>query len=737
MARIARGPDGLDTFIGLNGLPFVLSKMTFNEGFSQLFHGEIEAYVSTEFDTSARDSMLSDFLQQPCAVGLYRDEIWRYWHGMVTAFTQEDTKNIIYADKTQEATYFKIQIQPHLFVLTLRTNCRIFQNVSAADIIQQILSEHSILFSYNASAGAAERLYCVQYNETDFHFISRLMEEEGLFYFFTYTDADHTMMICDKDSAFEENMYSRVSYNPTGTTSLFVAHSLEESNHARIAAHKTKDFYYLNPQTNLMAGEDASNLQTHYSYPGLYNVQADGEDRASQWQMAQNSTIQKVTVRTNIPFLQVGFLFTIEGTSRSTLENVALVAIGIQHVIDYDTSERHPPDLPRQDAQYLNEVYGMDQRVPYVPLKVHPKPRIYGVQTAIVTGPEDEEIWTDEYGRVHVKFHWDLDSTEHDDTSCWMRVAQGWAGASWGILFTPRIGHEVLVSFENGDPDYPIITGCVYNEVMRPPYLPDNPTRGGIRTASSLDGDAEGQKFNEISLDDLSGGEQIFIHAQKDLDVIVHRGCRTELIEAAGDDDGHKDLVMNRGSRSATLHEGHDSLHMVKGNRTELLEEGDDSLTLEKGNWTIVLNEGNNEITLSQGDMVVSITGNQSTEISQNYTLDVTGDVAITVQGSTSLESQGPISIKSMQDVSIEGMNVNIKGQMNVAQEAGMEFSIAGMMVKMEAQMTLDLSGMTSTMAGQVMLELKALTTTVKADAILQLEAGAMMKGSAGVIMLG
>ncbi len=733
----ARSPTNLDTSINLLDIPFVLNKMTFEEGYSTLFTAEIDAYVARPVSEGSLDLSLNDFLQQPCVVTLLQEDQTRVWHGMVTQFVQKDTTRIVYQGSNFQVTHFQISLKPHLFVTTLRTNCRIFQNMSATDIIEEILGEHEILYTWEAASGTAERIYCVQYNETDFHFISRLMEEEGLFYFFTYAEDGHTLVVYDLNCNFADNAVTSIVYDPTQAYAGWCAHRIQESNSARIAAHKTTDYNYLNPQTSLLAGGDAPNLQTNYSYPGRYRAPAEGEEFTDLWQGSEDALVQKITIHTNVPLIYMGGAFSVEGATRSTIQDVGLVPKGIRHILRYEDDLLEMQSTALQRARYENIIEAMDLTVPFVPLRVHHKRRISGVQTAVVTGADGEEIWTDEYGRVHVKFHWDLDETEYDDTTCWVRVAQSWAGATWGAVFIPRIGHEVVVSFENGDPDRPLITGCVYNEAMRPPFLPDNPTRSGFRTASSLDGDAEGQKFNEFSMDDLAGEEQVFLHAQKNFDVVVHRGCRTELIEAAGDDEGHKALEMNKGTRSALLHEGDDTLTMTKGDRQATLSEGDDSLTLEKGNWLITLNEGNNEITLSQGDMVVSITGNQSTEISQNYTLDVTGDVAINVTGATSIESQGAISIKSMQDVTIEGMNVTLKGQMNVSQEAGMEFAIAGLMVKMEAQTTCDIAGMMCNIEGTVMAEFKALMTTVKADAILQLEGGAMLKGAGGIIMLG
>ena len=698
-------PSNLDTSVVMDGdPPFVLRVFTGHEGFSELYDFTADIFLSTLGDSTASDFGLQKFLEKPVAVGVERDDKWRWWHGIVAEFAQGDTFHLRKDTTDFEVTLFRVRIRPKLWLLTLRQNCRVFQNTTTGEIISTILEEHAIDFKDSTTKGKKKREYCVQYNETDFAFISRLMEDDGLFYFFDHTKSGHKMILTDADGSFMSSDTDPLPYDTTKRMGM-AGRSVEAREKVASTAHVTSDYFYENAETKLVSGDKKVPTYTVYNHPGKYSVQDDGDTIIENKQTAVDAHKTAWTVSTDDPMVRVGYSLKLKGARRADIDGVDCVVSRAEYELD---AFGHDDD---------GSVYGslatfFDVQQPFVPEEKTPKPRIYGVQTAVVTGPDGEEICTDEYGRVHVKFHWDLSDAKHDDTSCWIRVAQGWAGPTWGMFFVPRIGHEVVVSFINGDPDYPLVTGCVYNQSNMPPYVPDRPARMGWKTSTSKADDGEGNKYNEWCFDDTAGEEEVFLHAQKDLNTIVHRGSRTALIEAAGDDEGHCDLVMNRGSR------------------TELLKEGNSETTLEKGDWVVTLSEGNNTITLSKGDMEVSITGNQKTEISKNcdvnvtknYTLEVKGDVAINVTGTTSVESKGAMTLKSTKDVTIEGMNVNIKGKMNISQEAGMMFDLKGFMVTVEADM---------------MTEVKSMMTSLKGDTILQLDGSAMMQGNGGLIMLG
>jgi len=257
-------------------------------------------------------------------------------------------------------------------------------------------------------------------------------------------------------------------------------------------------------------------------------------------------------------------------------------------------------------------------------------------------GKDGEEIWTDQYGRVLVKFYWDLSDTTADKTSCWIRVAQQWTGKNWGILFTPRIGQEVVVTFLDGNPDYPLITGCVYNGENLPPYLPDTPTKSTIKTNSSKGGNG----FNELRFEDLANSEEIYMHAQKDLNIDVLNGNRTTTLE--GQNGG-----------------------------------GNDTLLLKKGNRTMTLDQGNESITLSQGNRSINVTGNQDVTVSGNYSMNIGGDLNIQVGGAISIQGSSTYSLQATGAATVQAQSYQLTSQTTATLQALM-MSLQG-----DAQMSL------------------------------------------------
>ena len=278
-----RTADNLDTVILLKGLPFVLGKFTFSEQVSTLFCGKVDAFIASFADSGAAQYNLNNFLKEECAVGIVRDGVSRFWHGIVTKFEQKDTNIIQEGSHLLEKTWFSFEIRPLMYLMTLRTNCRIFQNTTAGDIIDLLLSEHNIARTSDVSKVFAERIYCVQYNETDYDFMLRLMQEEGLFFIFDHTDTGHTVIIKDLHSSFALSDPSVLPYDPTEQVpGLFRAVSVQESRFVGIEGHTVKDFNYLNPTAHLLGGEASVGAQIHYTYPGNHLTQEDGDDGAAQ-----------------------------------------------------------------------------------------------------------------------------------------------------------------------------------------------------------------------------------------------------------------------------------------------------------------------------------------------------------------------------------------------------------------------------------------------------------------------
>ena len=302
---------------------------------------------------------------------------------------------------------------------------------------------------------------------------------------------------------------------------------------------------------------------------------------------------------------------------------------------------------------YENRFRCLPLEIPFRPARETPRPVVHGTQTAVVVGPPGEEIFTDKYGRIKVQFHWDRDGKNDADSSCWVRVATPWAGQQWGVIHIPRVGQEVVVAFEEGDPDRPIMVGSVYNAAMMPPYkLPDNKTQSGVKTRSTLKG---GDKnFNELRFEDKKDSEDIYFHAEKDFHRVVEH-----------DDDlkvGHDQTIEVKNDRTEKVKEGDEKVTIEKGNRTIVVETGDDAHQIKKGNRDVQIDMGNDTLTIKMGNQTTKLNlGASSTEAMQSIELKVG-------QSSIKLDPTG---------VTIQGLMITITGQVQT-QVSGLMTTISG-----------------------------------------------------------
>src|SRR5512135_3121830 len=281
-------------------------------------------------------------------------------------------------------------------------------------------------------------------------------------------------------------------------------------------------------------------------------------------------------------------------------------------------------------SPYSNSFTCIPDSVAYRPARLTPKPIVQGPQTAVVVGPAGEEIYVDKYGRVKVQFFWDRLGKKDENSSCWMRVAQHWAGKNWGAIFNPRIGQEVIVDFLEGDPDRPIITGRVYNAEQMPPYtLPDNMTQSGVKTHSSKGGGTD--DFNELRFEDKKGSEQIYFHAQKDFDRVVENNDTLKVGSSDSDTcpDGSQTISIYK-DRTSTIETGNETLTVKQGNRTVTIDQGNDTHQVKMGNRDVKIDMGNDSLKISMGNQTTKLDlGASSTEAMQSITLKV-GQSSIT-----------------------------------------------------------------------------------------------------------
>ncbi|MHC4742285.1 MAG: type VI secretion system Vgr family protein [Planctomycetota bacterium] len=489
----------------------------------------------------------------------------RYFNGYVSSFTQTPGRGG-YAE-------YKATVVPWLWFLTRTSDCRIFQDKTVPDIIKQIFRDRGFSDFEDSLTGSYRKWkYCVQYRETDFNFISRLMEQEGIYYFFKHEDGKHTLVLADSPSAhqpFEE--YEEIEYRPpdTAVSSDEVILTWIVSKNVLPGMYSLGDFDFTNTKKDLntrakVTRDHAGADYQMYDYPGEYAEHADGEKYSRTRIEELHSEYMVAKAESDSRGICTGCTFTLTEYPRDD-QNIKYLITSASYDIALGEFESQGSDA--SESVYSCSFTAIDAAEPFRAARTTPKPSIPGPQTAIVVGPSGDEIYTDKYGRVKVLFHWDRYGKADENSSCWIRVAQVWAGKNWGAMYIPRIGQEVIVEFIEGDPDRPIITGRVYNGQAMPPYnLPGEMTKSTLKSNSSKGG----QGFNEIRYEDKKGKEQIFIHAEKNEDVRV----KNDSFEWIGNE---RHLIVKK-----------DQLEQVDGDK-HLTVKGDQN---EKINGTISVDAG-------------------------------------------------------------------------------------------------------------------------------------------------
>ncbi len=438
---------------------------------------------------------------------------WRPFNGCVATYSGGEAM-------ARGQRSYVLNVVPWLWFLQHRQDSRVFQNNTVIQIAEQIFTELGFK-DFDTSGLAQEykpRLYCVQYRETDFNFVSRLFEEEGIFYYFQHQQGRHVLMLADGAHAYKDIPDGTLPYNPPG---IFHNGVTAWTHHMAFRSGKstTTDYDFQNPGNSLVTSTNGlspipqSDKFEIFDYPGRYTQRDRGEGVSSRLigahEKGQNTTSAASSART----LQPAGRFQLEAPPVDSENQKYVIVSVVHHATDpsFDSVGKGAP-------KYQNTFTCLPANVDFVPEQRSEKPIIPGMQSAVVTGPAGEDIYCDRYGRVKIKFHWDRKGKSDETSSCWMRVAQPWAGRGYGAQTIPRIGMEVGVSFMEGDPDHPIIVCCMPNANTIPSLkLPDEKERTGFRTASS----PGGAGFNEFTMEDKANSEEVFLHAQKDLTHIV------------------------------------------------------------------------------------------------------------------------------------------------------------------------------------------------------------------------
>jgi type VI secretion system secreted protein VgrG len=575
--------------------------MSAREEMSRLFEYQLDL-LSTHDDVN-----LDDILGKNVTIklGLPEDQT-RYFNGYVTRFAQGGMHGRYHR--------YIATVRPWLWFLTRTSDCRIFQDMKVPDIIKSVFGDHpSADFKFELTGSYHTWTYCVQYRETDFNFVSRLMEQEGIAYYFRHADGKDTLVLTDSTSKHTPAPgYDKLSFiAPTEHVKPELEHvsAWDFAREIQPGVYVHDDYDLERPSvelktTKLLPRQYKPSDYEVYDYPGMYLQKPDGEQYASVRINEFGSQFEMAHATTNARGLAVGSLLTLEDHPRADQNREYLVVSG-----SYDLSFENYESLPEGGGtSYRCAFAAMPSSQQFRPKRQTPKPFVQGPQTAVVVGPGGEEIYTDKYGRVKVQFHWDRRGTKDEKSSCWIRVSHPWAGKAFGGISLPRLGQEVIVDFLEGDPDQPIITGRVYNAEQMPPWeLPANKTQSGMLTRSSLGGSAA--NANAIRFEDKAGSEQLWIHAEKNQDIEVEN----DETHSVGHD------------RTKTI--DHDETTHVKHDRTETVD-NNETITIGVDRKESV---GSNETISIGADRTEDVGANETVSIGSNRDMTVGASETLTV----------------------------------------------------------------------------------------------------------
>jgi type VI secretion system secreted protein VgrG len=610
-----------------------LMSLSASEGLSRPFEYQVEIL------SDKADLDLGKFLGKSMTVALELPVGRRHFNGLVSRFAHSGRR-------TRQFFHYQATLRPWFWFLSRTQDCKIFQEKTVVQIIEEVFADHSGIakFSKKLSGTYTPWEYCVQYRESDMNFVARMMEQEGLYFYFEHTESGHEMVLCDSISAHRAvSNYEKLPYESNWSAAHGDQAEGVRSWSVGLQVLPTKvvlaDYDFTRPDLQLrkdhsVARQHDQNSYEVFDYPGEFSKDADGQAYARIRAQEQQAGFRVASAQSDARGITCGSTFKIEGLPDKTQDGEYLVLstnIFIEEGVQIggeDGSEGH----------FSCDFQVMPTADTYRAPRLTPKPMVYGPQTAMVVGPSGEPIYTDKYGRVKVQFHWDRLGQRNDKSSCWMRVSQPWAGKSFGAISIPRIGDEVVVSFLEGDPDQPLITGRVYNEGFLPPYaLPANSSVTTILTRSM--GSTDKAQANELRFEDKPGKEYIWLQAQKDF----HREVE------------NNDYDTVKANQFIT----------INGKRQEFIEKDLEQRVHGKVKATY-LGDSHNSV---GGDLL------QSTKGVINFQSD--GDFAIDTKANAGVKAASALEMKAGLDLKAEGgMNVHVKGGMNVTIEAGMTLTL-------------------------------------------------------------
>lgn len=583
--------------------PLVPIRLVATETISALFRFEIDAVAATPVDPP---SMLNNPV---CLAVNHGGAVTRYFHGIVTEFGQIGRSGVV-------DTLYRMVLAPQLTQTDMRIDCRLFFNKTVEDILRTVFSEAGVTnLAFRLYSAPTARVATAQYNETSLHFVTRLMEEEGWFYFFEHASDKHTLVVTNGNNGFTTIAGATVRFGDGATADMITAFRAPQAlTHGKISLRDydpdvtTKQ---LKADQNTILQHGGVTNRAVFHWPALTRETAQVTDRA-KWRMeAAEAAVSLVNAEGAMASLVAGGKFKLADTAG---DETQYVIQSIRHFAEEDARR-----AGTGGASYSNSLIAFANTVPWRQPMQTARPRMEGLHTAIVLAPEGEEIYTDDQGRIKIRFFWDWREDATADSSAWVRVVQPWAGNQWGGQFIPRINTEVAVAFMDADPDRPVVVGGFYNGTDKPIFPVAEKTKLGFRSRSSTSGGTD--DFNEFSFDDKMGNEMVFLHAQKNMTTEVENDQNLSV--------DHDRSVTVKGKETVT----------IKGDRTHEVSEGNESLTVSMGNITVKADAGT--ITLQAMQSITLKVGSNTLVLSQSG-IELKG-MQIAIEGQTQAELKSPM----------------------------------------------------------------------------------------------
>lgn len=580
-----------------------------------------------------------------CEIG--RDSRTRYLQGVVTDLAMQQDE--------QGEPFYTATLQPRLALLKLGSNLAVFQHISVPDLVCQLLRRNTINnIELRLQGTYPPRDYCVQYRESDLNFINRLLESEGIYYFFRQTASQHTLILADHPTSHSAAAHPKLSWLPA-SQNVNVEGVTRWNEQSRLTAASVRYCAFNIDQAQSVEGECDSHNGSR-SVKGIAFTDRHDQSKRDRLNAAARLKIeqfeaesQQTAIGLEAWWLSCGEKFTL--AAPAPMQGEYYISTLSLRAANGGEGEAFHVSCQAEVIRH-NAIWRPDS--------VTPVPQIPGVLTATVVGPSSEEIHTDEYGRIKIQFPWDRENKQDDSSSCWVRVSQPWGGGRFGALFIPRVGSEVVVGFLDGNPDRPLVTGTLFNGKNRPPLsLPQAKTQAGFISRSSLDGSVE--EGNQLIFDDKKGEEKLLTVAQKDLELLIKNDLIAEIAREVKKTIGaDRTTEITRGNDSLTLQKGDLNTSLTQGKMVLNLQQGDYSLTI-KGHLQESLSGGNHSLNVSGGGSTVKADKTCVIESTQGIELKVgSNKIAITPAGITL--SGTTIKIEGKATAELSGALVNVKG---------------------------------------------------------------------------